>query len=232
MGDEGSESLASIKQQNKPLIIALVILGVLIVGLIIGIIVVNVGTGSGQGNGGGNNSGGGTSADGSDDSGDGGPNSGIGMTEEDIARDKYLTELHQSIEEEAERIASTEPVNVAAISALFQRGIDESFKNGSTNYVNVFIYDRTNFLVDKGLKREALDILLGMDWNTLKKTLHGANMYRHYTRIIELAEELGDIATAEKYKGLRAEFEDEYQADYNGTKQYVDSLNNQGNTNE
>ncbi len=121
--------------------------------------------------------------------------------------------------EEAEKIASVKPINVSAIINLFRSGIDECFAKGDSNYASTFILDGTIFLIDNGLKQDALNMLLGMDWNFLKGKFHDAELYRQYTKVIELADELGDTATAEKFKDLRKGVEEAHRIDVGDTSE-------------
>ena len=193
-----------LKQQikNKRLLIVLGVLLVLIIGLIVGIIIANV-----------NSNNHGQESEESTSTGNESNNEN-GMTEEEIALSMHFIELRESIE-----------ADVAAINALYDNGIAECLNKNELDFAVSFIYSRTYFFIGKNFKQEALDALLSMDWDMLNGILTGAELYRQYTMVIDLADELGDTATSNKFKQLRLGVEEAHQADINVGGEVSDDTN-------
>lgn len=205
--------------KNRRLIVILLILTFLIVSLTIVIIILNINHNNTQ-----------NSNDISEDTSiESSENQLISSetSEESLAIDKHLTEIYHAVSEQAQSIINTEPVNVTAINKLYDDAIAECFANNESNYAASFMRARTELLLGKNLKRDALDTLINMNWDLVSKRLGGPELYRQYTQIIELAEELGDTTTANKFKELRTTVEDAYWSDYNSTKNALEASSEQ-----
>ena len=128
-----------------------------------------------------------------------------------------INQKYQDINKEAQALLNTEPVDIKKINELYDSGIAFAVSKGRNDYIVSFYNSRNDALVAKGLKQEALDALLTVDINSLGQP----DQYRYYTKVIELAQELNDNATATKYQELRAPTEEAYRADYEATENAI-----------
>lgn len=130
-------------------------------------------------------------------------NIGVGIyqqTQAEIASEESPLEDKESFYSKIEELFSQDPVDIDEINRLYLERIQILIDMGEIDEASDLIADRTERFIAKNLKQEALDALLSTDFSIFDEWQRN----RHYTRIILLAEELGDTETADKYKKLQA----------------------------
>lgn len=128
--------------------------------------------------------------------------------------DKSITEQAVDLKSTVEKLIQEDPVDVERINELYDVAIANAMKNNRPDYMVSLILHRNNMFVSRDLKQEALDALLAGDYSMLTD----ADLYRLYSKVIELAEALNNKEVLDKYQKLREGVADEYWADYNGTE--------------
>ena len=118
--------------------------------------------------------------------------------------------IKNNVESEVDKLLSKDTVDLDAINKIYNDGLKKAEEEEMYNYVFDFTRSRYNKYLDNGLKREALDALINTDYGIYD----GADTYRAYSRIIRLANEIGDTAIAEEYKEKRKDYEAAFQVDY------------------
>lgn len=103
------------------------------------------------------------------------------------------------------------------ISELYDPLIKMAVDNARLDYMITMVVEKSTILESKGYKREALEALASQDYSSLS----GPDRYRMYNRMVKLADELGEVETANQYRELQKAVESEYWADYNATEEAV-----------
>ncbi|MBR2725977.1 hypothetical protein IKE87_01790 [Candidatus Saccharibacteria bacterium] len=191
---DGNTKNGDAGKNKKILICVLVGLGILIIGLVIGLIVTF-------------NS---KKSDGTIDTPD--------EMEAAMEIDKKITEEAVYAREEATKLLEQNPVDVNRINELYNNAISLALNNNRADYMAVLVYDRNELLTAKGLKKEALDALLSLDYSTLSEP----NKYRTYTLIVDLARELGENDVLAEYEELQKSVSRAYHAEKNSTQRQND----------
>ena len=136
-----------------------------------------------------------------------------GMSDEEYAEAQMIEEFER-INTEAKKLLEKNPIDVDAINALYNGGIELAKKNNRPDYIISLNLERRDNFMSKGLTKEALDAMLTMNFNDYSEP----DQYRLYSKVIELAESIGDNEVASKYKTLRTGVEQAYLEDYEATK--------------
>lgn len=136
-------------------------------------------------------------------------------SDEAVLREKQLVDESSRVEEAVWRLLDQEPVDVDAINKLYDDAVAKALELDRKDYIIVFANNRNRALLSKGLKREALDALLAIDFDLFL----GPDQYRLYTKIIDLATELNDAEILNEYQALRAKVEEDYMVDYRNTEE-------------
>lgn len=186
-------------KENKTLIGVLVALVVVIIGLSVAIIVVKNGRSDGDGV---------VEVEKDDDA-----DEDSEMSEEEKAEiakleasEAVMMEKVEQVEQEAERLINETPVDTARINALYDEAMEFARQNERKDYVDAFIFSRDELYYKKGMYREELDAFLTVNFDEFSDTLK----YLYYTRIIYLAEMVGDEKIKNEYEALREPFVDWY----------------------
>lgn len=142
-------------------------------------------------------------------------------TEEDVAREDELVAECDRINAEVEKLLAVKPVNVNAINELYAAGIEKALQYNRSDYVIALALQREENFRSGGLKKEALDA-----WQTLDFDLFSdPDKYRLYSYVTDLAQELNDQETLDKYNALRDTVEAAYWEDYEATSQRAEKEN-------
>lgn len=136
-----------------------------------------------------------------------------GMSEEEFTEAQMMEEFER-IDTEVKKLLEKNPVDIDAINALYNGGIELAKKNDRPDYIISLNLERKDNLMSKGLTKEALDAMLTMNFGDYSEP----DQYRLYSEVIELAEKVGDNEVVSKYKALRAKVEPAYLEDYEATK--------------
>lgn len=130
------------------------------------------------------------------------------MSKEDIEYYNYVDD-YDAVEAQVKKMLSQSPIDADGIRDLYISKINQYANNGEIDRATSFIYAMVDAFSSKGLKQEALDAMLTIDLSIYEEP----EQYRQYTNIIELAQEVGDQETEEKYKALREEVRELYEID-------------------
>ena len=180
---------------NKIMVIILSCLGVLAIGLAVGLIVVNV-----------------TSR-----------NEEKAVANSERETDDWVeldTEITRGLVDARSQINTIDEKDssyASKISELYDPLIKMAVDNARLDYMITMVVEKSTILESKGYKREALDALASQDYSSLS----GPDRYRMYDRMVKLADELGEVETANQYRELQKAVESEYWADYNATEEAV-----------
>ena len=94
------------------------------------------------------------------------------------------------------------------IVELYSKYIEECFENRELDHASAYIYAENEDLMRAGFKREALDVLLGIDFSAFNEP----EQYRWYSKIMSLAGELNMDDVVASYAPLAAEVKAAYDA--------------------
>lgn len=136
------------------------------------------------------------------------------VSEEEIQKEKQLMDLLDSVNMRAQGLVNVLPVDVAAINKLYDDAIEKCMSLDRKDYAINFFNDRRDVFLSKGMKREALDSMLSFDFDPFSDP----DKYRLYTKIIDIAEDVGDSKVASEYEQLRSTVEEAYREDYESTR--------------
>lgn len=179
-------------KSHKILIGALCSLSALMVGLIIGIIIVKFNS---------QNEGPASNNDGD-----------VVLTEEDKAvlaeqqaefdaqAQKYadFESAKSQIREEAAPLLTASPVDVAAVSAIYDKVINQYASNNEFSYVAQLIFDERNLFLESDLKAEALESLITREYSMFP----AYKQFEFYSAIFSLAQELNRTDVIAAYEPL------------------------------
>lgn len=201
-------------KSNKILIGVLVVLILIIVGLIIGIIVVRLNESSAEP----------TAVEEEEEivvnENDLDEGETVEGERERLALKSERDKEFRNIENEVDKLLDKDPVDMDAINALYDSGIQKAMEYESYAYVFEFIKSRTDKLTAKGLKREALDALLTVNYDMFGNV----EKYRFYNNIVILANEVGDKKVANEYMEKRNKYEADFIADMEATRNFTESI--------
>ena len=138
------------------------------------------------------------------------------------ASEKTMLNKQSEIESSVAELLNNEPVDIDQINALYREGIALAKQEKREDYIIVFLRSQMNNLKSKGFKKEALNLLLGLQFDDFSV----ADRYRLYTDIILLANEIEDTSTVDKYERLRSEIEEEFKAFANSIDNYQKEYEN------
>ena len=181
------------KLKNKHLIIALSILGCIILALVISIIIIRINDP--------------TQPEGpiaeeeiEDDS---------WMTEEDKQYFSYLDDFEEA-KTKVQELLNQDPIDTNAIDEIYNRCFNYYIEKGEPDRSSSFLRAWVNDYLAKDMKEAALNALTTANIEALAP----ADQYRRYTKLLELAQELGRDDLISKYTPLQAATKEAYDLDY------------------
>jgi hypothetical protein len=139
---------------------------------------------------------------------------------ERLRQDKQWDKIKGDIKDKVEKLLNNDPVDVAAINKVYNEGMAKANEYGRHDYVVEIIELRNNSFLSKNLNQEALDALLTVD----PEIFDNVEKYYYYTKIINVANELGNQELMNKYTAKRAEVEEDFTAQSERTRRFAESV--------
>ena len=115
--------------------------------------------------------------------------------------------------EKAKEIIDKDNYNIEDVYKLYDDIIEKYISQERFDYAWAFAKGEMNTLLDVGLKNEALQALMRVDYNRFPT----ARRYECYMETAKLAESVGDKEAQEKYEKLATEYKEEWDSVQNAT---------------
>lgn len=142
------------------------------------------------------------------------------IDEAEIKKENDFLEYTKQVNEEFQEYLAEEPINVGAANDLINTAINKAIAEDKHDYAVTYIDMRNNGFVAKGLVNEALDAMLVLDFSVYTEP----TQYRLYTKVMDLAEILGNEEVFSRFESLREGVSAAYWMDYNATKETVEDI--------
>lgn len=188
-----------VESDNRGLVAFLCVLVVVIVGLIIGIVVVTINASNGE-------------------------IAEEQTSEDQISYNEYVEygDTYRNIDAEVKEMLKKNSVDMEAINKLYAEQITKNIESGQLDRASSYIYAQRDNLVENGFLQEALETSLAIDYSIFD----GAEQYRQYSAIVEIAKELGRAEVVAEYEPKLEETKAAYESSYYGSEAAAEAMEN------
>lgn len=135
-------------------------------------------------------------------------------------QDRQWDKILDDIKNKVAKLLEDDPVDVVAINKIFNEGLIKANEFGRHDYVVEIIELRNSSFLSKNLNQEALDALLTVD----PEIFDDVEKYYYYTKIINIATELGNQGFVDEYTAKRAEIEGDFVEQSERTRRFAESV--------